>query len=70
VSRRGPEGYIVTVDKLPVLGDFGEAIMYREWSRATTAARAVGGQLQAILLADEPPADGPRRGRPKKVEAE
>jgi hypothetical protein len=69
MSRRGPEGYIVTVDKLPILGDFGEAIMYREWSRATTAARAVGGQLQAILLAEEP-TDTPRRGRPKKEMAE
>ena len=66
MSRRGPEGYIVTVDGgKPISGDFGEATMYREWARATAEARKVGGQLQPILLADEP-TDAPRRGRPKK----
>jgi hypothetical protein len=71
MSRGGVVGYLVVDnDGRPVLGEFAEATLYTDWLAVAPAARAAGGRPVPVVAAPTANADGPRRGRPKKVEAE
>ena len=69
--RGGVAGYyLVDADGRPALGQFGESVLFVDWVSAAGAASQIGGRLIPLIPAPQPTADGPRRGRPKKVEAE